>query len=72
MNPMQMLMNQLKMKNPQAFRQYEEIRKSNNPQQFLSQITNNYTPDQLNKFRQFANNFGITNEQLQQFGINSK
>ena len=60
------------MKNPQAFRQYEEIRKSNNPQQFLSQVTNNYTPDQLNKFRQFANNFGITNEQLQQFGINSK
>ena len=60
------------MKNPQAFHQYEEIRKNNNPQQFLSQITNSYTPEQLNNFRQFANSFGISNEQLQKFGINSK
>jgi len=60
------------MKNPQAFHQYEEIRKSNNPQQFLSQITNGYTPERLSQFKQFANNFGITNEQLQQYGISSK
>ena len=60
------------MKNPQAFHQYEEIRKSNNPQEFLNKLTNAYTPEQMQQFRQFVNGFGISNEQLQQFGINSK
>lgn len=60
------------MKNPQAFHQYEEIRKSNNPQEFLNKLTNSYTPEQMQQFKQFVNGFGISNEQLQQFGINSK
>lgn len=61
------------MKNPQMFRQYEEIRKNNgNPQELLKQATGNYSPEQMKQFRQFANSFGITNEQLDKFGINSK
>jgi hypothetical protein len=31
-----------------------------------------YTPEQMQQFRQFANGFGITNEQLDKYGINSK
>lgn len=61
------------MRNPQALKQYEELRKSNgNPQQLLNQITGNFTPQQKQQFMKFANGFGFTNEQLNNFGINSK
>ena len=61
------------MKNPQVFHQYEEIRKSNgNPQELLRQATSKYTPEQMKQFQQFANRFGITNEQLNELGINAK
>lgn len=61
------------MKNPQAFNQLEELRKNNgNPKEFLNQLTSNYTPEQRQQFMQFANGFGISNEQLNQYGINSK
>lgn len=61
------------MKNPQAFKRYEEIRKNNNnPQELLKQVTGNYTPEQMQQFQRFVNGFGITNEQLNQFGINAK
>jgi hypothetical protein len=32
----------------------------------------NHSPEQIKQFRKFANGFGITDEQLNQFGINSK
>lgn len=61
------------MKNPQAFNQLQEIRKNNgNPQELLKQTIGGYTPEQMQKFMQFANNMGISNEQLNQYGINSK
>lgn len=61
------------MKNPQIFHQYEEIRRNNgNPQDILRQATSNYTPEQMQQFKKFVNGFGITNEQLDQFGINVK
>lgn len=61
------------MKNPQIFNKYQEIRKSNgNPQEILKQITGGYTPEQMQQFSQFANNMGITNEQLIQYGVNTK
>jgi len=31
-----------------------------------------YTPEQLQQFRQFANGFGISNEQLEKYGISTK
>jgi hypothetical protein len=61
------------MRNPQALKQFEEIRKANgNPQEFLNKIMSNYTPEQKQQFRQVASNFGFTNEQLDKYGINSK
>ena len=73
MNIQQMLMNQLKMRNPQAFQQVQNLQKNqSNPQEFLNQITSKYSPEQINQFRQYANGFGITNEQLDKFGIKTK
>ena len=74
MNPvMKILMGQLQMRNPQALKQVEELRKSNgDPRQLLQQATSGYTPEQMQKFMKFANRFGISNDQLKQFGINSK
>lgn len=61
------------MRNPQALKQVEELRKNNgDPRQLLQQATGGYSPEQMQKFMKFANGFGISNEQLKQFGINSK
>jgi len=55
------------------FQQYEKLKGSNNnPQEFLKEITGKYTPEQMQQFQKFANNFGITNEQLTKFGIGTK
>jgi hypothetical protein len=61
------------MRNPQIFQQFQNLQKSkNDPQEFLKEITSKYTPEQTQQFMQFANGFGITNEQLKQYGINVK
>lgn len=55
------------------FKKYEQIRKSNgNPEELLKEATCNYTPEQMQNFMKFANGFGITNEQLSKYGINTK
>jgi hypothetical protein len=77
MNPTQMLMtqlqNQLKMRNPQMFQQFQSLRENNgNPNEMINSIINKYTPEQKANFIKYANGFGITNEQLNEFGINSK
>ena len=55
------------------FQQFEQIRKSNgNPQEILNNITNKYSADQKQQFKEFVNGFGITDEQLNQYGINFK
>ena len=76
MNPLMLLtnqlQNQLKMKNPQVFQKYQSLKQNqNNPQEILNKMFGNYTPEQVKSFKQFANGFGITNEQLSQF-INLK
>lgn len=61
------------MRNPQAIKQIEELKKNNgNPNELIKQITGKYTPEQMQKFRQFANGFGFTDEQLTQYGIGQK
>jgi hypothetical protein len=35
-------------------------------------MVSKYTPEQMQQFRKFANGFGITNEQLDEYGINAK
>ena len=69
----QMMMNQLKMRNPQAFQQVNQLIKNNgNPQEFFKQITGNYSPEQMKQFRQLATNFGYSEEKLNEYGINAK
>jgi hypothetical protein len=48
------------------------VKNQNEPKEILNQITSQYTAEQLKQFQQFANGFGISNEQLNQYGINSK
>ena len=58
------------MRNPQVFQQFQNLQKNqSNPQEYLKQLTSNYTSEQLNQFKQYANGFGITNEQLEKAGI---
>lgn len=55
------------------FQQYEKLKgSSNDPQEFLKEITGKYNKDQMQAFQKFANGFGITNEQLSKYGINAK
>ena len=55
------------------FQQFEQLRKSNgNPQEMLNKIINKYTPEQIQQFKQYANGFGVTNEQLEKYGIKTK
>ena len=61
------------MRNPQAFQQFQNLQKSqSNPQQFLNEITGNYTPQQKQKFINYAKGFGISDEQLNKYGISAK
>lgn len=65
------MLNQLKIKNPQTFNKINELMKTNNnPQDLLRQVTSGYSPEQAKQFQQFANNMGISNEQLNKYGIN--
>ena len=45
---------------------------NNNPNEMINQIISKYKPEQINNFRQYANNFGISNEQLDNLGIKAK
>ena len=77
MNANQLLMiqlqNQLKMRNPQVYQQYQDLKKSNgNPQEMINEIMGKYTPEQKASFMKYANGFGISNEQLTNYGINAK
>ena len=74
---MQMLMGQLQMRlksrNPQMFQQFQNLMQNqNDPKELLNKMLGNYTPEQKQQFMNFAKGFGITNEQLNNFGINSK
>ena len=55
------------------FQQFQNlIKNQNNPQELLNNMFSKYSPKQKQKFTKFANGFGISNEQLSQYGINSK
>lgn len=74
MNATQLLMtqlqNQLKAKNPQMFQQFQNLQKNqSNPQELISNMIGKYKPEQISRFKQYANGFGITNEQLEKYGI---
>lgn len=55
------------------FQQFQNLQKSqSNPQEFLNQITGNYTPQQRESFISYVKNFGITDEQLNKYGIKTR
>ena len=61
----------MKAKNPQMFQQFQNFQKNqNDPQKLIKDMTSKYTPEQLQSFRQYANGFGISDEELTKFGIN--
>lgn len=58
----------MKIRNPQMFQTFQSLRQNqNNPKEIFAQMTSKYTPEQMQQFKQFANGFGITNEQIDQF-----
>ena len=40
-----------------------------NPQEMINNMISKYKPEQINNFKQFANGFGISNEELNKYGI---
>ena len=69
-------MNQLKAKNPQMFQVVNQARNSNgNPMDFFKQVTNGYSPEQMNNLFARAKQMGVPDDVLQQLqnnGINTK
>ena len=61
------------MRNPQAFQFLEQARKNNNnPTELFKQVTNGYTPEQMNTIFDKAKQFGVDNnviEKLKNDGI---
>lgn len=55
------------------FQQFQNLQKNqSNPQEIINDMIGKYKPEQINQFRQYAKGFGITDEQLNQFGITNK
>lgn len=55
------------------FQQFQNLMQNqNDPKELLNKMMGNYTPEQTKQFMKFANGFGITNDQLNKFGISSK
>jgi len=71
---MQMLMSQLKMKNPQMFQMIEQAqRNQRNPMEMFKQITNKYSPEQMNNFYSQIERMGFSPDLIKQVkGINTK
>lgn len=61
------------MKQPQMFQFLQQAQKNqNDPQKLINDVIGKYKPEQIKAFRQYANGFGITDEQLNNFGIKVK
>ena len=67
---MQQLQNQLSKMNPKVYQQFMQMQ-NQNPHDILRDIMSKYTPEKLEQFKQYLTGFGIREEQLQQYGINT-
>ena len=64
-------MNQLKAKSPQAFQIVNQARNNGgNPMDLFRQITNGYSPEQMNSLFDRAKQFGVPNDVIQQLQNN--
>ena len=58
----------MKMRNPQAFNQVEQLRKNNgNPMEMFKQATNGYSEEQMNNFWKNIKKFGVPDTAIKQF-----
>ena len=63
----QMLMNQLRVKNPQGYQTVQNLIQNNgDPQAFLHQIMQKATPEQKQQLFKQAKNYGVPNDFLAQ------
>jgi len=65
----------LKARNPQMFQTIQQLRQNDgNPIDFFKQVTNKYTPEQMNNLFEKATQMGIPSEYIEQVkqGINAK
>lgn len=61
------LMNQVKAKNPQAFRRIEQLMQNqSNPIEIFKQVTNGYSNEQMNNFYNQARNMGFSDDLINQ------
>ena len=57
---MNLLMNQLRARNPQMFNMIDQARKNNNnPEELFKEVTKNYKPEQMEQIFNKAKQFGI-------------
>jgi hypothetical protein len=54
---MKQLENQLKMMNPQAFKEYQQARKDNNPQEYLNKVIDGFSPEQKQQWNNMMKTF---------------
>lgn len=55
------------------FQQFQNLQQNqNNPQEVLNNMVKGYTPEQLKNFSNYVKGFGITDEQLKNYGISTK
>jgi len=60
------------MKNPQAFQFLEQAKQNqNNPQELFKQITNQYTPQQMEALFNKARQFGIGEDIIEQLKVSN-
>ena len=63
MNIMQILMNQLKVRNPQAFQIIQQAQKNqNNPEELFKEMTKDYKPEQMKQIFNQARMFGVSDD----------
>ena len=63
---LQMMMNQLKARNPQAFQFLEQARQNqSNPQEIFKEVTKGYKPEQMNALFDKAKQFGIGDDVIE-------
>lgn len=54
---MNQLESQLKRVNPQAYQEYQQARKNNNPEELLNQTINNFNPQQKQQWQSMMGDF---------------
>jgi hypothetical protein len=66
---MNQLENQLKRVNPQAYKEFQQAKKENNPQEYYNKVVGGFSPEQRQQWDNFMGQF---NTQQSNNGINTQ